>query len=414
MARSALIFGFLISVTPATIEQTSASVAGDISPAGPCQPWAVRAVYYRDSMSITHLLEDVTGLARVTQLTDGAGSEAEMVTPPIGWKPVGATDEELAAYGFSPRPTDPIQLSHWNDAFGAYRAEVTPFICTDHTVISWKPSHNWTGAVADGHSDYSKLTGYTRVQQYIANCRSASAVSVWAGLGGDDDEPMLQAGIVTPQNGTLNEMWPFFEGVQRGNHPLPPNYYFGTPPPAGFIGPPAHPITFVTEPGDSIYVHVQYNGNASPPNAQFEVYDDGPSGTGGVHASVTVTTLDGSNVSDLYSGKTAEFIVERPIFGEGPNKGKPYEFREFPYADYHWNLAERYQAGGPATDIGTPPMFTSNTTVDGSLDTPYIANVANPPGYSTPNSFYVHWDRCPDPPIGPPLPPTDPVFQLIP
>ncbi|MDT7549586.1 MAG: hypothetical protein QOE84_1980 [Actinomycetota bacterium] len=42
--------------------------------------------------------------------------------PPPGFKPLDATDKELKAYGFEPRPADPALMAHWRSLYANYQA----------------------------------------------------------------------------------------------------------------------------------------------------------------------------------------------------------------------------------------------------------------------------------------------------
>src|SRR4051794_38689194 len=53
------------------------------------------------------------GMARSYEYSDGT----QEVAPPPGWRPRTATDQELQAYGFPPRPADAAGLAHWEETF---------------------------------------------------------------------------------------------------------------------------------------------------------------------------------------------------------------------------------------------------------------------------------------------------------
>ena len=61
------------------------------------------------------------------------GQELSQVQPPPGWRPVGATDQELQSYGFPPRPQQPEARSVWNSDFSHWKANVVTGMCESNT-----------------------------------------------------------------------------------------------------------------------------------------------------------------------------------------------------------------------------------------------------------------------------------------
>jgi hypothetical protein len=61
------------------------------------------------------------------------GSELSQVQPPRGWRPVGATDQELRTYGFPPRPLEPEARSVWNSDFSHWKKNIVTGMCESNT-----------------------------------------------------------------------------------------------------------------------------------------------------------------------------------------------------------------------------------------------------------------------------------------
>ncbi len=61
------------------------------------------------------------------------GQEFSQVLPPAGWRPVGATDQELQTYGFPPRPLEPEARSAWNSDFSHWKKNVVTGMCESNT-----------------------------------------------------------------------------------------------------------------------------------------------------------------------------------------------------------------------------------------------------------------------------------------
>ena len=54
-------------------------------------------------------------------------------TPPDGWQPLTASDEQLTLYDFPPRPTDPDELAQWNDDYSNFQGFYDDPLCTRAT-----------------------------------------------------------------------------------------------------------------------------------------------------------------------------------------------------------------------------------------------------------------------------------------
>ena len=93
-------------------------VAAPSPTASPCAQ-IVRDVY-RSVDGVEHA-EPAPDRVRVTTYADEAGTRWDELRPPAGWDPVAASDAQLAAFGFNPRPADGPERAEWEKAFANYR-----------------------------------------------------------------------------------------------------------------------------------------------------------------------------------------------------------------------------------------------------------------------------------------------------
>jgi len=235
--------------------------------------------------------------------------------PPAGFKPLTASDDELARYGLPARPNpfgkNPTLYATWARAMKAARFRVEPQIrITDRRHVpaiglahatSRKAgeltSTNWAGqailsnATSFGQSSYTKILSewlVSAVQQAIGTCTSVDVSATWVGLdgtGGSSD--VLQAG--TEADAYCSR------GVASAN------YY------AWFEWYPAneYEITnFAVYPGAPVFVVLQATsattGTATFVNLQSNQY-----------TTVGLSAPSGTTLK----GNSAEWIVERPSTG---------------------------------------------------------------------------------------------------
>ena len=74
---------------------------------------------YRDAAGRVYD-EPAPDRAKVEQFRD-AGTVWDEITPPAGFRPTEATDAELAAFGFAPRPASGPARQDWDATFANYR-----------------------------------------------------------------------------------------------------------------------------------------------------------------------------------------------------------------------------------------------------------------------------------------------------
>src|SRR5207245_1117598 len=111
-----------------------------------------------------------------------SGGEVAQIVPPTGWKPLTASDQELRAYGFPARPTDPAKLAHWTTMMSQWKRVGRPGMCSTnlsntlpHTVEPFRDdSPNWAGGInvgPDQYADYYSQTDLKWVQpRFIYPC----------------------------------------------------------------------------------------------------------------------------------------------------------------------------------------------------------------------------------------------------
>jgi len=234
--------------------------------------------------------------------------------PPANFNPLKASDEELATYGFPPRPdqaTDPAGLAKWNKAMSIatrrWNGELRPRQFQNQPM---KPgpsisntarsttSANWSAIVnTNTLKKYSSKTSYyyifsefnVPVAQQAFNGSGGNIcdggwdiASIWNGIDGFSTGDVLQGGIDSAYycNGTTKEDF-YASWIE----------WF----PAGSV------YEYYVNPGDDIYVETW---NTSDTNGYVWIEDL----TQQISASYNLTAPSGTTLV----GNSAEFAVERP------------------------------------------------------------------------------------------------------
>jgi hypothetical protein len=274
------------------------------------------------SLTATMLLGGATSSARSQTAGVAPGQEAvalgqvaprALPAPPAGFRPLLASDGDLARYGLPPRPArggrNPAAYAGWSRAMAAARAFVVPQVritARRHgpaigvarlvsTQSGAMTSLNWGGqALANGATGYGPASFgeieaewlVSAVQQPVGTCGGTDVSSIWVGIDGLNGASgdVMQAGTeadASCSNGvTAQNDYPWFEWY--------PGYEYEI-------------TNFPVSPGTSIYVVVQATGattaNATYVNLQTGLYTvapfSAPAGT-------------------VLKGNSAEWIVERP------------------------------------------------------------------------------------------------------
>lgn len=228
---------------------------------------------------------------------DGSGSPRVPV-PPTGFEPSTASDDELALYGFPPRPVEPDALASWNAEMLAWKPTPDAGLCQlsqalgsaamaapSTTSTDW--AHvglNWSGYVAkQTTTTYIAVQGdYYQAAYHSSSCPNPLLWGSWTGLGGYwlDSGGIIQTGtaVSTSSSGTAT----YYAWTEV--YPLAPKTW----------------SQVVVHPGDHIHTYVVYQRSTG--QTTMYVADD----TTGTQKSEIET-----QPAKYYDGRTAEAIDER-------------------------------------------------------------------------------------------------------
>lgn len=237
-----------------------------------------------------------------------AGDIFTQVAPPPGWKPVGASDQELLTYGFPKRPTDPTARSRWNQAFSSWRYNVTSGLCETNKYNTSFFSGNWAGGfnINDTTNVNTYNDSYTQYTEptFVETCPSASAYSIWSGLGGwnynNGQQRLIQAGTDTAS--ALNVSYLFWELWSTDNR------Y------------PEIRSSAQVSPGDAIVTDSEFNSTYG--YASMYAYD---AASGVNFSSGQIYTYHGVAAQTFWDGSTSDYITEAPTESDGHTT---YQLRE--------------------------------------------------------------------------------------
>jgi hypothetical protein len=148
-----------------------------------------------------------------------------IVAPPASFNPLDASDEDLAYYGFPPRPdqtVDAAGYASWAKAMTASKSRIVPQLvqtsiahgparlpqntnASDTETDSSKTSYNWSGYVSTTNAkSYGKSSFYYLISDYTVPFASQAFGactgswdygSSWVGIDGWNTSDVLQAGI---------------------------------------------------------------------------------------------------------------------------------------------------------------------------------------------------------------------------
>jgi hypothetical protein len=260
-----------------------------------------------------------------------AGNEAEghratavfrYPSPPAGFKPLTATDEELARYGLPPRPNpfarSTIPYATWAHVMAAAHTHLDPVIQltgrrhgpaqTVHRAGVRRAgalgSTNWAGQAlynpvsGFGPGSYTEILGQwvvSAVQQAIGTCDNGTDVSAtWIGIDGTNgSSDVLQAGTESDASCSF--------GTTSGNYYAWFEWYPGDE---------FQVTNFAVYPGAPVFVVVTatsaVTGSATLVNLQSNQY-----------TTVGISAPSGTQLT----GDSAEWIVERPALGNNNKLG---------------------------------------------------------------------------------------------
>lgn len=226
----------------------------------------------------------------VTQLSDGGSSYnyqepggivAQGLVPPYGFDPTTATNAQLRANGFPPRPAATAALAKWERLVTTGHAASQPsfLAALPNTQADIVYSAPWSGYVVTGsfHQFYDAEMEYNEPRFGNSVCPTNEEVT-WAGIGGWYNDGLEQAGTAHNVSGMSNhqgwyEVWP----LQNIN-----------------------PLNFYASYGDDVDALAYEN---SPTQFFFALSDY----TNNTYKSLTVNVPSG-----YWSGTAGEGIAERP------------------------------------------------------------------------------------------------------
>lgn len=270
--------------------------------------------------------------------------------PPAAFNPLTAPAEDLALYGFPPRPDatkSPTTFATWQKAMAASQHHVIPAL--EQTQIMHGPvqnkaasvnntssSYNWSGYVMTNRAtSYSSASYYFLVSDYVVpiaeqafgTCNNTwDYSSTWAGIDGWANGDVLQAGTES-------------DAYCAGNGATKATYYSAWYEwyPYGEVRIGSFPIA----PGDDIFVEV-WSTSSTAGHAYIVNY------TNNSYVNIAFSAPPGTHLV----GNSAEWVVERPGVNGGLATLTNY------VSDVLWD-AESYDFGYHAASPGAPGLSNS-------------------------------------------------------
>jgi hypothetical protein len=247
--------------------------------------------------------------------TNLAGVSA-FAAPPEGFDLTTASDEELADWGFPPRPdqtSSPSDYAHWVRVTAALKTRIVPQL--EQTTIYHGPirlapqaetidestlnSYQWSGyATFSGAKSYGSSSFYSvwsdmvvpvAEQAFNACSGQWDYGSSWVGIDGWGSSDVLQGGVEFDAYCSGNVTEPFYSA-----------WYEWYPAAAVRI------TNFATVPGDDVFVNV-WQVNSTTAAAIFINYNTGESVELGILAPAGTKLV----------GNSAEWVTERPLLSTG-------------------------------------------------------------------------------------------------
>ena len=284
------------------------------------------------------------------------------IAPPEGFDPLSASDQELATYGFPPRPDPqaaPEAYASWARAMAASKKRLIPQLKVTnifHGSNRRVPvqqledgsgnSSNWSGAVAySGATSYNNTTSFYEVstdyvvpvaEQAFGTCSLTSDyASAWVGIdgdgvsgGGSPKPDVLQAGVDFDASCSAGSTFPSYYA-----------WYEWYPNASQKIQ------NLAVSPGDDVYV-VVWDTSATSGHAYIVNINTN-----------TATTLNfGPPAGTSLIGNCAEWIVERPSVNGGLATLTNYISDVF-WASFAWTFNAgffpNYYPGSPGATLYT-------------------------------------------------------------
>lgn len=234
------------------------------------------------------------------------------IEPPAGFEPIQASDEELARFGYPPRPDSdraPRAYAAWQRAVTASGVRVVPELEVTDTVAGSnravpeqaagsqpKSSYNWSGAVVtSGATTYNSASTfyYVAADYVVPAARQEYGICdggwdremTWVGIDGWGSADVVKAGTESDgfcnKTGTATRYYAWFAWYPNATTTIK---------------------NFPIHPGDDIFVEVWHT---SPTSADVYMVDY----QANQHVSFGFTAPKGVSLI----GNSAEWVIERPL-----------------------------------------------------------------------------------------------------
>ncbi|MBV9324005.1 MAG: hypothetical protein JO352_09495 [Chloroflexi bacterium] len=246
----------------------------------------------------------VNGLAYAAP-PDGAATSKQLLptnnpeifafpTPPKGFDPRGASDEDLAAFGIPPRPPiiDKERYQRWVDMVGSIRTYVTPSFGTPTNIQFNNVAPNWSGTAVRASGKPFNMVWGAWVVPYVdqSDPFQMSYSSEWVGLDGVDNKQVEQMGTIQVSDKLFGDCKAI---------PCTYNYFAWVE----LFPDDIAPITSVpVNAWDTMYAFIWFNGELAPGRLYFYLANK----TASVGTAFTLAATHG------VPGMSAEWIEERP------------------------------------------------------------------------------------------------------
>ena len=259
---------------------------------------------------VTMSAQSAAQLAPNRLATNLAGATTS-VAPPAGFNPLEASDADLAAFGFPPRPDanlEPNAFASWNKAILASKTRVFPQLVQNGVFHgpkknAAKPTEvsNGTGTSSNWNAlvDYSSASSYNQstsfyyliadfvvpiARQAFGACNNTTDYAAsWIGIDGSGSGDVLQAGTQSMANCSSTAYYAWYEWYPYSEVAI---------------------SNFPIVPGDDVFVEV-WNTTATQGYVYMVNYNNNTS------VEIGFTAPSGTKLV----GNSAEWVVERPSSG---------------------------------------------------------------------------------------------------
>jgi peptidase A4-like protein len=288
---------------------------------------------------------------------DTPGGVATTTVPSPNLNPLTATQDQLLANGYPPRPSDAASAAYtlWTKIVGNYHVATGNMCLTDIGAGATGGSdkfygQNWAGEISQASSlqPYNEAAGEWYQTGFRESCGNYyEASSSWVGLGGTGYTNLAQAGTTTDLavgGGALHMFWE--------NWPQRAAVYF-----PGAV-----------RSGDDVYADVFFSGGTS----YFFVED------------ITTGAVGNTAISFTPNRSTVEFIDEAPKFFSSGNQAV---LRHWYNGNVKWVQTE----ANTGKNIGAYYHHNTTMRLTGSSG---VENAGPDNGMSNNYTFYDYWHHC--------------------